>query len=209
MILKHVPGWPVNRTRRFVSVVLALGAFGLVLTACGGSGSATTTTTSSASKASGGASLSAFRQCLSKHGVSLPSFSGGGAPPSGAGTGTPPSGAGGASGEGAPPAGAGGSPGGGGFASNPKFAAAAKACSSVEPKGGFGGFGGGATNSSAFAAYRNCLKLHGVTLPSGTSGSTPSSIDTSSAAYQAAQTACAALRPSPGSTPSTASPASG
>lgn len=200
MILKHAPVRP-NRTRRYASAVLVLGALGLLFSACSSSGSATTTSTASSAKASSGASLSAFRQCLSKHGVSLPSFSGSGRPPSGAG---------GAPGEGTPPTGSGGAPGGNGFANNSKFAAAAKACASVEPKGGFGGFGGTAANSSAFAAYRNCLKLHGVTLPSGTSGSTPSSVNTSSAAYQAAQTACAALRPKAGSTPpSTASPTSG
>jgi hypothetical protein len=199
MISKRASSQPRNRTFGYLSIVLAFGAFGLLLAACGGS-SATTTSTTSTGKASGGASLSAFRQCLSNHGVTLPNFSGGGRPPSGTG-GTP--------GEGAPPTGSGSPPAGGGFGNNSKFAAAAKACASVEPKGGVGGFGGGAPNSSAFAAYRNCLKLHGVTLPSGSSGSTPSSIDTSSATYQAAQTACAALRPKASSTPATTSPASG
>jgi hypothetical protein len=200
MMLEHTYSRPERHARRYLSVVLALGALGLLLTACSSGGSATTTTTTSAGKTTGGASLSAYRQCLSKHGVTLPNFSG---------RGTPPSGAGGAPEGGTPPSGTGGPPGGGGFSNNPKFAAAAKACASVEPKGGFGGFGGGANgaNSTAFAAYRNCLKLHGVTLPSGTSGSPTSTVDTSSAAYQAAQTACASLRPSAGSTPSsTASP---
>ena len=98
---------------------------------------------------------------------------------------------------------------GGGFrgsANNPKFAAAEKACAGLRPKGGFGGgFGGrGGVSSTAFAAYRNCLKLHGVTLPTrGTSSnSPPSTADTSSAAYQAAAAACASLRPTPPSTPS-------
>ncbi len=197
MIIEPASDRPRIRTFRYLNVILAFGTFGLLLTACGGS-SATTTTTTSSGKASGGASLSAFRQCLSKHGVTLPNFSGG-RPPSGAG-GTP---------GGAPPTGSGSPPAGGGFANNSKFAAASKACASVEPKGGLGGFGGSAANSSAFAAYRNCLKLHGVTLPSGSSGSTPSSIDTSGAAYQAAQTACASLRPKPSSTPATTSPTTG
>ncbi len=205
MIVKPAINRHRSRVPRYASALVAMGALGLLLTACSGGGSAASTTTPSASKGTGGASLSAFRQCLAQHGVTLPNFSGGGSPPSGSGT--PPSGGSGPGEGGAPPTGSGGAP-GGGFANNPKFAAAAKACASVEPKGGFGG--GGAANSSAFAAYRNCLKLHGVTLPSTTSGSTPSSIDTSTAAYKAAQTACAALAPKTGSAPpSTASPATG
>jgi hypothetical protein len=198
MILKHTPHRSAHRARRCASVALAIGALSLLLAACSSGGAATTTTTTSGGKTSGGASLTAFRQCLSKHGVNLPSGAGGGGgggtPPSGGSFpegGTPPSG-------GSAPAGAGG---GAGFTNNPKFAAAAKVCASVEPKGGFGGGASGA-NSTAFAAYRNCLKLHGVTLPSGTSSSPTSTVDTSSAAYQAAQTACASLRPSGASTPS-------
>jgi hypothetical protein len=196
MMLNHIFYRSPNRARRCASAVFVLGTLGLLLTACGGgSATTTTTTTTTGSKtSSGGASFTAFQQCLAKHGVNLPSGAGGGgSPPSGGSFpegGTPPSG-------GSVPAGAGGA----GFSSNPKFAAAAKACASVEPKGGFGGGADGA-NSTAFAAYRNCLKLHGVTLPSGTSGSPTSSVDTSSAAYQAAQTACASLRPSAASTPS-------
>jgi hypothetical protein len=45
------------------------------------------------------------------------------------------------------------------------------ACRSENPnKGRFGG-GGANFNSAAFAAYRNCLQIHGVTLPTpGTGG---------------------------------------
>ncbi len=178
-----------------VGIVLLLSALGLLLAACS-SGSAATTTTSgsksSTASKSSSSSFTAYRNCLSQHGVTLPNFSHGGGGPSGTGGfhgGTPPTGAGGFR----------------GFANNPKFATAEKACASLRPKGGFGGgFGRGGANSTAFAAYRNCMKLHGVTFPTpGTaSSSPPSTADTSSAAYQAAAAACASLRPTPTSTPS-------
>ncbi len=44
-----------------------------------------------------------------------------------------------------------------------QYQAALQACRSQLPAGG--GFGRGGANSAAFAAYRNCLQLHGVTLP--------------------------------------------
>jgi hypothetical protein len=153
--------------------------------------------------------------------VTLPSF--GGRPGANGGTGT-------GGGESPPPSftpGSGSFPrGGGGFANNPKFKAAATACKSLRPSGGFGGFGGGGGfggsggfNSTAFAAYRNCLKLHGVTLPTGrgpgggggttttTTGSTPSTtFNPQSPTVQAAEAACAALRPTPSSTTTTTAP---
>jgi hypothetical protein len=183
-----------------VGALLLLGVLGLLLAACS-SGSASTTSTTSkssaASKKTTSSSFTAYRNCLSQHGVTLPNFSRGNH-----GTGASP-GTGGFTG-GTAPSGAGG--GFRGAANNPKFAAAEKACASLRPKGGFGGgFGGrGGVSSTAFAAYRNCLKLHGVTLPTrGTSSnSPPSTADTSSAAYQAAAAACASLRPTPPSTPS-------
>jgi hypothetical protein len=98
----------------------------------------------------------------------------------------------------------------GGFRNNPAFTKAAAACKSLRPSGGFGGFGGsGGFNSTAFAAYRNCLKLHGVTLPTGgapkagTTSTPTTTFDTSSPTVQAAMQACAALRPTSSSTTST------
>ena len=189
----------VRGIRRSGLALLAVGVVPLGLSACGSSsanGSSTTTT-----KPSGTASQAAYTACLKQHGVTLPNFTHGSIPPGGtrptftpgSGTFTPGS--------------------GGGFASNPKFEKAAAACKSLRPKGGFGRFGGtggsGGFNSSAFAAYRNCLQLHGVTLPTGrapTSGSTPSTPATtfnpSSPTVQAAMQACAALRPT-GSTTTT------
>lgn len=185
-----------RRRPAVVSGVLLVGVLGVLLAACSSSGSAAPTSTSASSKTSSSSSSSAtaYRNCLSQHGVTLPNFShGGGA-----------SGTGGFGEGGSRPSGSGGF---GGFANNPKFAAAEKACASLRPKGGFGGgFGRGGANSTAFAAYRNCLKLHGVTLPapgSTPSSSPPTTLDTSSATYQAAAAACASLRPKPNSTTST------
>jgi hypothetical protein len=176
-------------------VLLLVGVVPLILSACGGSaasGSSTSTTKPKASEA-------AYTSCLKQHGVTLPNFNrgSGGAPAGGTRpTFTP--------GSGSFPGGAPGS-GGGFFQNNPKFQKAATACKSLRPSGGFGGGfgragGAGGFNSTAFAAYRNCLKLHGVTLPTPGAkpavGSTPSTtFNQSSPAFQAATQACAALRP--------------
>ncbi len=139
-------------------------------------------------KASSAKSLSAFQACLSKHGLKLPTRGGSkGGPPSGFSGGTPPS-------SGGTPPSLGGS---GGFGANSKTQAALKQCANLQPKGGFPG-GAGGSSSTAFASYRNCMKLHGVTVPSVTPGSntsTSTTVDTSSPTYQAAQTACKALLP--------------
>jgi hypothetical protein len=180
--------------RRIGPVLLLVGVVPLALAACGStsaSGSSTSTTKP------GAASEAAYTACLKQHGVTLPTFTPGSFPTGGTRpTFTP---------------GSGGFGAGGGLRNNPKFEAAATACKSLRPSGGFGGFGrgSGGFNSAAFAAYRNCLKLHGVTLPTGRppnsgTGSTPSTT-TPSASYQAAIAACAALRPS-ASTTTTAAP---
>jgi hypothetical protein len=174
--------------------LLLVGVVPLALAACGSTsanGSATTTT-----KPTGTASEAAYTACLKQHGVTLPNFTHGSTPGGTRPTFTPGSGS-------FPGAGA------GGFRNNPAFTKAAAACKSLRPSGGFGGFGGGGSggfNSAAFAAYRNCLKLHGVTLPTtfgrGSAGSTPTTT-IPSAAYQAAMAACAALRPTPSTTTTT------
>lgn len=195
------------RTLARPAAVLLMGGLAILFTACGGGSSASTTSTAAGSssnagnnKPSGSSSFTAYRNCLSQHGVTLPNFSrGNGAPPGGGGY--PGGGAPGGSGTGTP-----GRGGFGGFANNPKYQAAAKACASLRPKGGFGGFGrGGGFNSAAGAAYRNCLKLHGVTLPTrgSTSSGSPSST-ISSSTFRAAAAACAALRPTPTTSPSSA-----
>jgi hypothetical protein len=185
-------------------VLLLVGVVPLVLAACGSSsanGSSTSTT-----KPSGAASETAYTSCLKQHGVTLPNFGGGAGRAPGSGE-TPPSFTPGSS----IPGGFGG---GGGFRNNPKFAKAAAACKSLRPAGGFGGFGRGSGgtggfNSAAFAAYRNCLKLHGVTLPTGgapktgTSSTPPTTYNPSSPTVQAALQACAALRPTASTTTTT------
>jgi len=174
-----------------VRLALALGiaALGVLMAACGSSSSGATATTSGGSS-KGATSTTAFQSCLAKHGVTLPSGFNGGGPPSGATGGTPPSGAG-----GAPPSGA------GGVGGNSKFQKAIQACASLQPKGARGTNG---ANSTAFASYKNCMKLHGVTIGAfgpGTSSTTQTTVDTTSAAYQAAATACKSLLPSGGAPP--------
>ncbi len=179
-----------SRMLRFLSCGAVLVLAAVALTACGSSkssaGSATTTTGSSTDPGGRpqGAALAKYTACLKQHGVSLPSFSG--RPPSGSNR----------------PSGGGGFPGSSLSASQrAKFQQAQSACRSDLPagtrNGGFFGGGGGAGgfNSQAFAAYRNCLKLHGVTF---TPGQRPS---TASAKQQAAMKACAALRPARGGPP--------
>ncbi len=106
----------------------------------------------------------------------------------------------------------------------PQYQRAFQDCASLRPTGGFGGFGdfGGGLNSAEAAAYRNCLKIHGVTLPT-TPTTTPGQPPSTGGAgrgngfaqlrnnpdFQAAAKACASLLPSrPGSTSSTTRPAS-
>jgi hypothetical protein len=192
-------GRPGRGATRPALILLLVGAVPLILSACSSSsasGSGTSTT-----KPSGKASEAAYTSCLKKHGVTLPNFGnstpGSGAPPAEGGTRptfTP--------GSGSFPGGTPGS--GGGFRNNPKFLKAATACKSLRPSGGFGGGfgrgGAGGLNSTAFAAYRNCLKLHGVTLPTpgaraGAGSTPPTTFNQSSSTFQAANQACAALRP--------------
>ena len=150
----------------------------VALSACGGgSPSATASTTSTTTAATSatnrpGNSLSAFQACMQKHGVKFGGFGTGA-------TGSFP---------------AGGSPAGGGFNSS-AFRKASAACASLRPQGFGSGTGG--FSSAALAAYRNCLKLHGVTLPSGSavSSTTSTTLNTRNAATQKALAACASLRP--------------
>ena len=190
-----------SNLRKVIRSLLLVSCVPLVLAACGSS-AAGSSTSSTTSKSTGTATLAAYTNCLKQHGVTLPNFGNGSGPPGG-GSGSIPSGT-------PPSIGSGGSPpAGGNFANNPKFQKAAAACKSLRPSGGFGRPGGsGGFNSSAFAAYRNCLKLHGVTLPtSGSQGSgsstPPTTFDQSSPTVKAALAACAALQPSASTTTTT------
>jgi hypothetical protein len=108
-----------------------------------------------------------------------------------------------------------------------QYQAALQACRSQLPAGG--GFGRGGANSAAVAAYRNCLQLHGVTLPaagqpasgqaagsaqtptSATGATTPrgfGGLNTADPTVQAAMQACMSLRPTPSQRSTTSTTAS-
>ena len=171
--------------------VLVLGAS--TLAACGGgsgaaTGADTATSTAAASATTGApgangpnsAAFAKYAACLKKNGVDLPA-GGPGAP--GAGNG-PPSTNGGADGA-APPV-----PGG----DNSTFQKAQTACASLRPAGANGGFpGAGGANSAATAAFRNCLKINGVTDGTARTG----------AKFKKALAACASLLPQRGTPPTT------
>jgi hypothetical protein len=161
--------------------VLAVAGASIALAACGsssGSGSASSTTASAGQGQSADQSpaFKKFQDCLKDNGVTLPNRGqrpGGGqgygyGPPAGAG-GTPPTGT-----NATPPAGSDGQPStttppnggapGGGFANNPKFQAAMKACAKLRPQGLRGGPGarGPQQNIKAFTPYLTCLKAQGL-----------------------------------------------
>ena len=161
-------------TSRRARLAVALPATALAvatIAGCGGGGSSAAGTTSAAAPTSaavaaaggsggtggsGANGFAAYTACLKKNGVTIPTRASGAARPTG-----------GARGSRVP---------GGGFgglnATSGPYAAAAKACASLRPTGGFGGGGFGGANSSAIAseltAYRSCLSDNGVTLPSQT-----------------------------------------
>lgn len=198
------------RPRQAAVPAAALVVGALALSACGGTGSSaaspgtaagstsSSTTTTPTTTGGGAAAFAAYSNCLKQHGVTLPNFAG-----RRPGGGTPP-----ANGGGNPPANATGRP-RGGFggafgtpAQRKKFQAAQTACAKLRPAGGGFGRGGGrggffgGGNNAAFAAYRNCLTIHGVTFGRRTSGGAPAAPNVSTAKMKAALTACATLRPS-------------
>jgi hypothetical protein len=215
----------VRLTRRILVVAAALGTLGAGVAACGGgsssasSGSSTTSASSGASttapSASRTASFQKYTQCLTSHGVPSTVAGGlfgrrpGGATGSGTGSGATPS---------SPPS---SRPAGTRPTIPAQYQSAFQACNSLRPTFGGGGFGagGGGLNSAQFAAYRNCLQIHGVTLPS-TPTTTPGQPPTSGAGrggfgglannptFQAAAKACANLLPArTGSSTTTTVPA--
>jgi len=217
---------PLHRHRRRARWTAATLGLALVVLAAACGSSKSTTTASGASSttakgASGRAALSAYASCLSKNGVKLPAgfgvggFRGGARPTTGgtAPTGSVPTGS--APSGSVPARGAGGA--GAAFRNDPAFQKAQKACAGLRPKGSFGGGGAGST---AFQAFVSCMSSHGITVrgrggfgPGGSGSSTSSTastvpattVDTSSAQYQAAYAVCKALLPTaPGSTTTTA-----
>ncbi len=131
----------------------ALGAIGLFIAGCG---------TSSPAGSSASGSFTAYRNCLSQHGVSLPSGGSGGGGFGGGGFG------------------GGGFGGGGSGGTSSTFQKAATACASLRPSfgsggGGFGGFGGsgGGGFSTAIKAFRTCMSDHGESIPTTRPSSPP------------------------------------
>jgi hypothetical protein len=174
-------GWigRVTYVVRVGAALVGLAAAGL-LAACGGH--ATAGTSGAAPAASG---FQAYADCLRQHGVTV-------TVPSGRPTDRPtarPT----ARPSGVRPSGnrGGGFPGFGGAAPSgvdpSTWAAAQEACSGVRPS--FGGGGRGA-NNGAIAAYRNCLRDHGVMASNG-----PEALNTADPKVAAAVQACAPLRP--------------
>lgn len=180
----------------------AAGATGAAATASQGTAAGTSSAGGTGGTGAAGG-FTAYLSCLKSHGVTVPTGRPGG------GTGTRPSGA-------PRSRGAGGGFGGFGQATSGPAAAAAKACASLRPTGGFGA--GGAGNSAALqsqiTAYRSCLSDHGVTLPAvtarptGAAGTSASpgtrrggfggigALNTADPKTAAAVKACAALLPS-------------
>jgi hypothetical protein len=172
----------IRHRLRAAALVSALGSLGVLLAACSsGSANAAGSGTSTTVGGSTAASFAAYEACLKSHGVT---FTLGGFRPGAGGTASPPS-SGATTRTTLSPS------------ERTTFDKANTACASLRPK--FNGTGAGST---AFAAYRNCLKLHGVTLPAGRGGpgfgGGSSTSTTSSPKVQAALTACAALRPKGG-----------
>lgn len=195
-------------SRKRLALVLPAVAIAVAsVAACGGgssSGAAAGTTAagnSAAAGTTGGANgFAAYAACLKKNGVTLPTGR-----PGGFG-GSRPSG-------GARPSGRPGGGFGGLNATSGPMAAAAKACASLRPTGGFGGGANNAAIQSQLVAYRSCLSDHGVTLPTQAARPTGSpaagatrtpgrrgfgglgALNTADPKVAAAVKACAPLRP--------------
>jgi hypothetical protein len=171
-------GTEVPRRRYGAIAVLALGT-AVALGACGGGSSSKTSSTSAAQRAAAtNQAMAAYRQCLRDHGAtSVP-----GAPGGTAGTGVPDSGT--------PPS-----------SRAPltpdqqaKRRAAQQACQSKLPPGYL------QQRQQDLAAYRSCLRDHGVNLPANPSGggSGLRGVNRNDPTFQAAQKVCAPLMPSGG-----------
>jgi len=174
---------------RIGGAVMAVAAV-LAVAGCGHS-------TNNAGPASPGDAQTQYRDCLSRNGVTLPSFR---PRPSGFPTVRPtdrptvrPSGF--------PTVRPSGGFGNGGFGNGnfpqgvnaSEFAKAQQACASLRPSGqpGFGNFGDRRPGDGRNAAYRNCLSEHGVTLQDGQQP------DANDPKIAAALKTCEVLKPSP------------
>jgi hypothetical protein len=180
---------PRSRARAWAIGVAALASLGVILAACGGGSKTTATaspgqsTTTAPANGNRTAQRQAFNQCMQSHGVNAsnlrPRDFGGG----GGGTSTTTGGSGPTSSFTLPPG-----------VTQQHLQSALQACRSLLPSGGRN-----FQNNPAFAAYRNCLQLHGVTAGSGGG----QGLDRTNPTVQAAMQACAALRPASSSSTST------
>lgn len=137
------------------------------------------------------AALTAYRTCLTDHGVTLPTR-----PTTATVAGAAPATTVAGQGRGA----------NGGFAggiqaimADPANKTAVDACASLVPAGGFGQGGQGRAPNPARAAarqaYYSCLSDNGVTVPTTVAGGPPVSIDQTAPAFAAANAKCQALLP--------------
>jgi hypothetical protein len=169
------PTRPSAALRAGASVAVLAASGALLLAACSSSGSSSAgakpsgSVSAAASTSGNGTNAQAmdkYRQCLTQHGVDLPTFNrpSGSARPSG----RPSGGFGGRGGFGG-----GRFPGFGGASPDAATQQAMQACASLRPQ--FNGRGGrGGAGSSAFQAFAGCLKDHGVILPTPSPGATNS-----------------------------------
>jgi hypothetical protein len=184
-----MPRQHINR-RKAAAAAVAILLLALLLAACGGGGSGSTSSASSVKTNATGANgrgqfaarAAALRTCLKKEGITLPERKPGKA-------GSQRSGG---------PFGGGGA-GGGGFqlpkgVSREKLQAALKKCGGAN-FGGAGRRSGGARSAQQLTKFAACMRTNGVKLPApNTSGKGPvfdtKGIDTTSAAFKAADAKC-------------------
>jgi len=172
-----------RRAPRLAVGLTAAVALSLALAACGGASAKSTTTTTTAPSGAAGtgrpnaAALQAFRDCMQKAGVTIPT-----APPRPAGQ-TPTSNANGSFGGGG---GGGGRGFGGGLggvfnSTDPNTQAALTRCESTLPAGFLQQQ---QQRQNALAAFNSCMKDHGVTITPATPGAPSTTIDRTSDAYK-------------------------
>jgi hypothetical protein len=173
--------------RRIGALVVAASATVLLAAACSGGSDGSSGGAGNGGGAGENNAFTAYTDCLKKNGVTITVPSGG--------VRTRPSGAPRASGFPRPSGSAGrqggGFPGGGGFGKpagvdDATWQKAQQACAAVRPSGRPGGNGGPGANGGN-AAYRNCLRDHGVTQGEG--------LNTTDPATAKALAACKVLRP--------------
>ena len=203
----------IPRRRSAAVPFLILPIVCLALAACGSSGNSSTASVSQAAATSSGTGsgpagagaghFAALRSCLQKQGITLPQRPAGSRPQGGA------AGGGGVFGGGGGTTGPAGAPGGGrGFfggatgANATKLRAALAKCG-FTPRTGATGAGGGvfrqrfnsAAAKTALTKFASCMRSNGVDVPApNTSGNGPlfndKGLDTTSAAFKAAETKC-------------------